>query len=110
MKRIRRTAATVEDQKRMHEEAEIPEDDDEALDENEVAETHEDMDRIEAKYRARATSPLRAIRTFCVLCMGCQPKMVAKCSAPKCPLYPFRMGKNPFQKHSKDSKTRRTRS
>ncbi len=56
------------------------------------------MDRIEAKYRARATSPLRAIRAFCVICMGCQPKVVAQCSAPTCPLYHYRMGKNPYQK------------
>lgn len=57
--------------------------------------------RIEAKYRARATSPLRAIRAFCVLCMGAQPKEVAKCSSTSCPLFEFRAGKNPYQKHKK---------
>lgn len=59
------------------------------------------QDRIEAKYRARATSPLRAIRAFCVLCMGAQPKEVAKCSSTQCPLYLFRAGRNPYQKHNK---------
>lgn len=59
------------------------------------------QDRIEARYRARATSPLRAIRAFCVLCMGVQPKEVAKCTATDCVLYPMRFGTNPFQKRSK---------
>lgn len=63
--------------------------------------TQDAQDRIEAKYRARATSPLRAIRAFCVLCMGAQPKEVAKCSSKQCPLYLFRAGKNPYQKHTK---------
>ena len=58
-------------------------------------------DRIEQKYRARADSPLRAIRAFCVLCMGCQPRMVANCSATNCVLYPYRFGKNPHQRHTK---------
>lgn len=56
------------------------------------------QDRIEERYRARATSPLRAIRAFCVLCMGAQPKEVAKCTATTCVLYPMRLGTNPYQK------------
>lgn len=56
--------------------------------------------RIEAKYRARATSPLRAIRFFCVMCMGGAPKAIAGCTAPTCALYPFREGKNPYQKRA----------
>ena len=59
------------------------------------------LDRIEQRYRDRADSPLRAIRAFCVLCMGCQPRMVADCTATNCVLYPFRFGKNPYQKHTK---------
>lgn len=58
-------------------------------------------ERIESKYRERATSPLRAIRAFCVLCMGCQPKKVTSCDSVDCALHPFRQGKNPFQKHAK---------
>lgn len=57
-------------------------------------------DRIEQRYRARADSPLRAIRAFCVLCVGCQPRMVEKCTAKNCVLYPFRMGNNPYQKRT----------
>lgn len=61
----------------------------------------EAQDRIEEKYRARATSPLRAIRAFCVLCMGAQPREVAHCTAKDCVLFPFRDGKNPFQKRNR---------
>lgn len=57
-------------------------------------------DRIEAKYKARATSPLRAIRAFCVICVGCYPREVAKCTAVNCALHPFRYGTNPYQKRT----------
>ncbi len=57
----------------------------------------EAQDRIEEKYRARAKSPLKAIRAFCVLCMGAQPREVAHCTATGCVLYKFRFGRNPFQ-------------
>jgi aconitase B len=56
------------------------------------------QDRIEAKYKARAKSPLKAIRAFCVLCMGAQPREVAHCTATSCVLYKFRFGRNPYQK------------
>lgn len=65
---------------------------------NEGESVKEAQDRIEARYRARATSPLRAIRAFCVLCMGAQPREVANCTATRCVLYGFRDGTNPFQK------------
>lgn len=58
---------------------------------------NEAQDRIEAKYRERAKSPLKAIRAFCVLCMGAQPREVAHCSATGCVLYKFRFGRNPYQ-------------
>lgn len=54
-------------------------------------------DVIRARYAARATTPLRAIRAFCVHCMGDQPKAVAGCTSRSCPLYPMRMGTNPYQ-------------
>lgn len=60
--------------------------------------TQDAQDRIEAKYKARATSPLRAIRAFCVLCMGAQPREVAHCTAKGCVLFEFRDGKNPYQR------------
>ena len=33
-----------------------------------------------------------AIRAFCVMCMGYQPHHVRGCTAPGCPLYPYRLG------------------
>ena len=99
--RVRRVRAAIEEQ-------ETPaEDEEEGLEEagEESGGTEKEvLDRIEARYRDRATSPLRAIRAFCVLCMGCQPRMVAGCTAKNCVLYPFRFGKNPHQKHVKKSK------
>lgn len=95
MERIRRTKlpeAVVEDDDTVDTENE-PEY------EVEVGESaQEAQDRIEAKYRDRATSPLRAIRAFCVLCMGAQPREVKNCTAYDCVLYPMRLGTNPFQK------------
>ena len=72
-----------------------------AFEKEEGETTQEAQDRIEEKYRARATSPLRAIRAFCVLCMGAQPKEVARCTATRCTLFKFRAGKNPYQRHTK---------
>ena len=39
------------------------------------------------------TTPKKAIRLFCVECMGHQAQEVVRCTAPLCPLYPYRMGK-----------------
>jgi hypothetical protein len=40
---------------------------------------------------------LKAIRQKCLDCCCYQPSEVAKCTATKCALHPFRMGKNPFR-------------
>ena len=45
----------------------------------------------------KITSPLKAIRCFCIECMGGQVREVKDCTAPNCPLYAFRMGKNPYR-------------
>ena len=45
----------------------------------------------------KITSPLKAIRSFCIECMGGQVREVKDCTAPNCPLYAFRMGKNPYR-------------
>jgi hypothetical protein len=37
----------------------------------------------------------QSIRWFCVQCMGYQPSEVTVCTAPDCPLYPWRMGMTP---------------
>lgn len=41
-------------------------------------------------------SPLKAIRQFCIDCNGGSPYEVKNCTSPKCALYPFRFGKNPY--------------
>ena len=42
-------------------------------------------------------SPVKAIRAFCLECVSTANEVKA-CSAPSCPLFPFRFGKNPFVK------------
>ena len=43
------------------------------------------------------TSPLKAIRAKCIDCCCNQLAEVKLCPSSDCPLYPFRMGKNPFR-------------
>ena len=40
-------------------------------------------------------SPLRAIRENCKECIGGEG-YIKDCTSPKCKLFPFRFGKNPF--------------
>jgi len=40
-------------------------------------------------------TPLKAIRAKCLDCSGFQPSEVRKCKLVSCPLYTYRMGKNP---------------
>lgn len=47
---------------------------------------------------ARVRSPLTAIRAFCVTCMGGYVDHIPGCTAPKCPLFAYRMGRNPNAK------------
>lgn len=42
-------------------------------------------------------SPLKAIREKCLDCCCGQPSEVKSCPAEDCPLWHFRMGKNPFR-------------
>ena len=44
------------------------------------------------------TNVLRAIRLKCYDCSCYQSNEVRDCSVTNCPLYPFRLGKNPFRK------------
>ena len=44
----------------------------------------------------KITSPLKAIKAFCVDCMGGQVTYVKDCTSINCPLYEFRFGKNPY--------------
>lgn len=44
------------------------------------------------------TNVLRAIRLKCYECSCYQSNEVKDCPVTNCPLYPFRLGKNPFRK------------
>jgi hypothetical protein len=37
-------------------------------------------------------TPIKAIRTFCMECMMWKQAEIPRCTAPLCPLFPFRMG------------------
>lgn len=43
------------------------------------------------------TNPVKAIRAFCLECSGDSSAEVKNCTVYKCPLYPFRFGKNPYR-------------
>lgn len=47
----------------------------------------------------KKSSPLQAIRAKCLDCSSYQPKEVRKCNCSECPLYVYRMGKNPNRRH-----------
>ena len=41
--------------------------------------------------------PLKAMRLFCIYCMGSQPKLVEGCDSKRsCYLWPYRMGRRPI--------------
>ncbi len=44
------------------------------------------------------TTPIKAIRAKCLECSNYQPKEVRNCLILDCPLYPYRLGKNPNRK------------
>jgi len=55
---------------------------------------------------AKVPKPVSEIRRFCIGCVGGSVngrkplKQVRECPVVECPLYPFRMGKNPFDKRN----------
>ena len=53
-------------------------------------------------------SPGRAIRAKCIDCSGGSATEARKCVAYECPLWPFRMGKNPFWGKSDDAADQET--
>lgn len=56
------------------------------------------QDRKERKMEEKIiTSPLKIIRAKCLDCSGGAKRDVRECKFPDCPLYPFRMGKNPYR-------------
>jgi hypothetical protein len=48
--------------------------------------------RSESGVQTKELTPLKAIRAFCIECMGFHVQEVRGCPAPKCPLHPFRNG------------------
>lgn len=47
---------------------------------------------------SKTVTPLRAIRLKCLDCSCGSAHEVRQCTAEGCPLYPFRIGKNPNRK------------
>ncbi len=45
----------------------------------------------------KITSPIKAIRAFCLECSGDSAREVKECTARSCVLYPFRFGENPYR-------------
>lgn len=43
-------------------------------------------------------SPLNAIKEYCIRCSGDSYSEMKRCSSEDCPLFCFRLGKNPFRK------------
>ena len=60
--------------------------------------------RYQIHYRKamRGRSPRTAIRLACLECVGWQPGEVRHCTAPDCPLYPYRFGWSRPKKAQKD--------
>ena len=52
----------------------------------------------------RNLTPVKAIRAKCLDCSAWQPSEVRNCIIPDCPIYPYRLGKNP----NRSGMTRRT--
>jgi hypothetical protein len=55
-----------------------------------MAITHDIHDGKGGK-RTVKTTPIKAIRLFCRECMGYQQAEITRCSAPLCPLFPYKM-------------------
>lgn len=52
------------------------------------------------------TSPIKAIRQFCVECNGGSVYEVKNCTSPRCPLFAFRFGKNPYHTRTVSEETK----
>lgn len=49
------------------------------------------------KEKKPITNPVKAIRAYCLSCVGGSSNEVDKCPIPECALYSFRYGRNPFR-------------
>jgi hypothetical protein len=59
---------------------------------------HKIRTRTEGETRIVNLTPVSAIRAFCLECVCWSPYEVKECVDKCCPLYPFRLGKNPSRK------------
>lgn len=62
----------------------------------EVGKTPRSLSKSLLRALGHPESPIRAIRRFCVECSGGNEAEARKCTAVVCPLWPMRMGHNPF--------------
>ncbi|MDH6235162.1 hypothetical protein M2281_005784 [Mesorhizobium soli] len=58
----------------------------------------------EIRLLEHAESPIKAIRAKCIDCSGANVAEARKCVTVNCPLWPFRMGVNPFHASSASAK------
>ena len=70
------------------------------------------MERYKPK---KYKSPAKAIREFCIECMGGREnegylKLISNCGSPDCALFEFRFGKNPYHIQNLTVKQRQERS
>lgn len=54
-------------------------------------------DAVDNKYQARISNRATGIRAYCVQCQGGSVIGVKECPSATCPLFPFRMGKDPLR-------------
>ena len=67
--------------------------------------TEEEFDREVSEN----TNPMRAIKLKCLDCSTYNTNEIKECIVKKCPLYPFRLGKNPFRKKKELSEEERNK-
>ena len=56
--------------------------------------------------KEKRLTPIKAIRAKCLECSGDNNAEVRNCVIPSCPLYPYRMGHNPYIKMSEERKAK----
>lgn len=54
--------------------------------------------KFDLRKQTKIPGPFKAIRTFCLECMGDSSQLVKECNlAKKCGIWPYRMGRNPAE-------------
>jgi len=61
------------------------------------------IDLIKIRKIKMHLTPVKAIKKHCLDCSGGSKKEVRECIITDCPLYPYRMGKNPNRKGIKNN-------